>query len=241
MRDIRTQRLVRAVVCGRLRQVAGEGVVQSRDVGRALDGRVAAQGHNAAAGPTHVAEQQLQDSGSTYYLHAGGVLRPSQRISDAGGPLASGVAAEQFRHAHKFFHRTAAHLGDDLRRVACKVPTQDLHDATRILQGRVDRFACHVLGRRGFGVAIHAVAVKPMPAFRVLRLTRMLGAALRRPATVPRSLVAPMALLGVIGVVLCVEATEKPGEIFGIPEPFVDDGRSVGVGQHVFVKPTVVA
>jgi hypothetical protein len=53
-------------------------------------------------------------------------------------------------------------------------------------------------------------------------------------------LVTPMALLGVIGVVLLVEAAKHPCQIFGIPETFVDDRRSIGVGQDVFMKPTVV-
>ena len=53
-------------------------------------------------------------------------------------------------------------------------------------------------------------------------------------------LVAPMALLGIIGLVLLVEAAKHPCQIFGIPETFVDDGRSIGVGQDVFMKPTVV-
>ncbi len=228
MLDIRTQLLVRVVVCSRLRQVAGQCVIQRRDVGRALDGRVAAQGHNAAARPAHVAEQQLQDSGSTYYLHAGGVLRPAQRVGDARGPLASGVSAEQF-------------LGDDFRRVAGEVPTQDLHNAARMLQGRV-ALCCGVLARRGvwFGVAIAAVAVKPPPAFRGLRLRRIFGTALLRVAPVPELLVAPMALPGIIGVVLRVEAAEQTCQIFAIPETFLDDRRSVGVRQDVFMKPTVI-
>ena len=96
-------------------------------------------------------------------------------------------------------------------------------------------------GEVTFGVAIDAVAVKPMAAFRVLRLTRMLGTVLLRLAAVPGLLVAPMALLGIIGVVLLVEATKKPCQIFGIPETFLDDRRSIGVGQDVFVKPAVVA
>jgi anaerobic selenocysteine-containing dehydrogenase len=55
--DVRIQILVRAVVCSRLRQVAGQCVIQSREVGRALNGRVASQGHNPAARAAHVAEQ----------------------------------------------------------------------------------------------------------------------------------------------------------------------------------------
>ncbi len=201
---------------------------------------MAAQGHNAAARPAHVAEQQLQDAGSAYDLHAGGVLRPAQRVGNASGPLASGVGAEQFRDAHKLFRLAAAHLGNDLRRVAGEVPAQNLHNAARMLQGRVALCVCHVLVRRGiwFAAAILGVAMRAVLA-RGLRLRRMLRTVLLRVA-VPGLLVAPMALLGIIGLVLLVEAAKHPCQIFGIPETFVDDGRSIGVGQDVFMKPTVV-
>ena len=74
---------------------------------------------------------------------------------------------------------------------------------------------------------------------RGLRLRRMVRTVLLRPA-VPWTLEAPMALLGIIGLVLLVEAAKHPCQIFGIPETFVDDRRSIGVGQDVFMKPTVV-
>jgi hypothetical protein len=50
-----------------------------------------------------------------------------------------------------------------------------------------------------------------------------------------------MALPGVVGLVLLVEAAKQPGQIFGITETFLNDGRSIGIGLDVFVKPTVVA
>ena len=82
-------------------------------------------------------EQQLQDAGGADHLHAGGVLRPAQRVDDGAGPLAAGVGAQQFRHPHQLLRRAAAHLGDDLRRVAGEVALEDLEDAARVLQGRV--------------------------------------------------------------------------------------------------------
>ena len=202
---------------------------------------MAAQGHNAAAGPAHVAEQQLQDAGSAYDLHAGGVLRPAQRVGNASGPLASRVAAEQFRDAHKLFRLAAAHLGNDLWGVAGEVPAQNLHNAARMLQGRVARCGCYVLVRRGicFAAAILGVATRAVRVFRGLRLRRMLRPVLLCVAG-RGLLVAPMAPLGIIGVVLLVEAAKHACQIFGIPETFVDDGRSIGVGQDVFMKPTVV-
>jgi hypothetical protein len=66
------------------------------------------------------------------------------------------------------------------------------------------------------------LAVEPMPAFRGLRLRRILVRILLRLA-VPALLVAPMALPGVIAVVLRVEAAEQPCQILGILEAFLDD------------------
>jgi hypothetical protein len=82
--------------------------------------------------------------------------------------------------------------------------------------------------------AIHAVAIRAVRAFRGLRRRRL------RTAALPGLLEAPMALRGIIGVVLLVEAAKHPCQIFGIPETFVDDVRRIGVGEDVFMKPTVV-
>ena len=62
-------------------------VVQRGDVGRALDGGVAAQGEDAAAGPADVAEQQLQDRRGADHLHAGRVLRPADGVADGAGAV----------------------------------------------------------------------------------------------------------------------------------------------------------
>ncbi len=196
---------------------------------------MAAQGHNTAARPAHVAQQQLQDAGGAYDLHAGGVLRPAQRVGDASGPLASGVGAEQIRDAQKLFRLAAAHLGNDLRRVALEVPAKDLHYAARMLQRWIAGHVCSVFVRRsmGFAATVHGVTT------RVVRPVRLRRVILRR-ATVRGLLEAPMALLGIIGFVLLVEAAKQPCEIFGVPETFLDDGRGIGVGQDIFMKPTVV-
>ena len=71
---------------------------------------VAAHRHDAAAGPADVAEQELQDAGGADDLHAGGVLRPADRVDDGAGALAAGVGAEQLGHPHELLRRAAAHL-----------------------------------------------------------------------------------------------------------------------------------
>ena len=70
-------------------QVAGQQVVERRDVGRALDRRVAAHRHDAAARAADVAEQQLEDRAGADHLHAGGVLRPADRVDERGRALAA--------------------------------------------------------------------------------------------------------------------------------------------------------
>ncbi len=83
--------------------------------------------------------------GSPYDLHASAVLRPAERVGNAGGPLASGVATEQFCDAQKLLRLAAAHLRDDLRRVAGEVPAQNLHNAVWMLQRRVTLCVCRAL------------------------------------------------------------------------------------------------
>ena len=79
----------------RHRQVARQDVVERRDVGRALDRRVAAQRDDAAAGPPDVAEQELDDRRGADQLDADRVLRPADRVDERAGPLAAGVVAER--------------------------------------------------------------------------------------------------------------------------------------------------
>ena len=78
-------------------QVAGQQVVERRDVGRALDRRVAAQGQDAAARPADVAEQQLQDRRRADHLRARGVLGPADGVTERGRALAAGVAGSARR------------------------------------------------------------------------------------------------------------------------------------------------
>ncbi len=75
--------------------------------------------------------------------------------------------------------------------------------------------------------------------FRGLRLRRMLRT-VPLLLVVPGLLETPVAFLGIIGIVLLVEAAKQPCQIFGILETFVDDRRSIGVGHDVFMKPKVL-
>ena len=129
------ERLVRVRV--RHRDVAGEDVVERRDVGRALDRGMTAQRHDPAAGTAHVAEQQLDDRCGPDVLDADGVLGPADRVDEGGGALAARVRAERLGDLEEGLLRHTADLGDLLRRVAAEVALEDLKDAARILESRV--------------------------------------------------------------------------------------------------------
>ena len=131
--DVGVQVLVLARV--RHRQVAGQQVEQGGDVGRALDGRVAAQGQDAAARAAHVAQQGLQDRGGADVLHAHGVLGPADAVNHRGGAVPAGVRGEQLADPRERLRRHAAGLLDDLRGVPREVALEDLEDAARVLEG----------------------------------------------------------------------------------------------------------
>ena len=207
--DVGAQRLM-LFVGRRLRQIAGQHVVQGREVGRALYGGVAAHGHDPAAGPAHVPEQQLQDAGGADHLHADGVLGPPQRVDDSAGPLATGVGAQQLRHPHQLARGAAAHLGDDLRCVPGEVAFEDLEDAARVLQRRVVRRRSvrrcgHVLPRRGVAGSsrLEVVTLNPVFSLQHLRPGRLTT---RRGITAHATLVAPVSLYGVVLAGLSVPA-----------------------------------
>ena len=116
----------------RHRQIAGQQVVERRDVGRSLNRRVSAQREDAAAGPADVAEQQLQDRRRADDLHADRMLRESDRVADRRGavrPRARGVAIGDLEER---LARDAADALDHLRRVAREVPDELLIDVARM-------------------------------------------------------------------------------------------------------------
>lgn len=80
----------------RLRHIAGQQVIEGRDVGGTLDTCVSSQGHDPSAGPPDVAEQKLEDTCRPDHLHTGRVLRPADCIDYGTRALPAGVAAEDF-------------------------------------------------------------------------------------------------------------------------------------------------
>ena len=115
-------------------QVAGQRVVKGRDIGRTLDGSMATQGHDAATGAAHVAQEKLQDTRGADDLHALGLVGPADRVAEGGGALGGGVSGESLGDLVKEFGRDAAHLFDHLGGVARVVTAKGLEDATRVFE-----------------------------------------------------------------------------------------------------------
>ncbi len=118
-------------------QVARQNVVQSWNVGRALDGGVAAEGEDAATGSAHVAQEELQNCGAANDLDAGGVVGPAYGIADRGGFFGAAGFAKSLGDVEEGVFGDSTVLLDQFRSVACEVPAQNLEDTAGVLQGGV--------------------------------------------------------------------------------------------------------
>ena len=195
----------------RHRQVAGQDVEERRDVGRALDRRVAAQGEDAAAGAADVAEQQLDDRGGADVLHAHRVLGPADGVA-RGRSCARGPSSRTAPRTPRGTARCETpHVSlDELGGVAGEVPLQQLEDAARVLQRLVARAGVLAAARaRRRGAVGRAVARSGAPLARRCR-----G---RRRAPPRDALVLPG--LGVVGARSRGPSPEKSAvEILGVAE-----------------------
>src|SRR5690348_8020263 len=110
---------------------------------------MAAQREDTAAGPSDVAEQQLQDRRRADVLHADGVLRPADGVAEGGGALAPGVRRDRLGDAQEDVLRRPADLFDELWRIAREVALEDLEDAARMLERLVAWRLARVTPTRG--------------------------------------------------------------------------------------------
>ena len=115
-------------------EIARQQIVERRDVGGALNRGVAAERQDAAARPSDVAEEQLQDRCRADDLHAGRVLREADGVADGSRALGARRAAERVGDPHERIGRHAAHLFHHRRRVAREVAREDLEHRARVLQ-----------------------------------------------------------------------------------------------------------
>src|SRR4029434_10597412 len=88
------QRLFAAVAAWH-RQITRENIVKRRNIGRSLNGSMASQRENAAAGPADIAKQKLQNGRCANDLDSFGMLRPTDRITDGGCFLRTRCAHER--------------------------------------------------------------------------------------------------------------------------------------------------
>ena len=216
--------IVRDALVRRLRhrQVAGKQVVERRDVRRSLNGRVAAQGEDAAAGATDVAEKLLDDGGGTDVLHPDRVLGPADRVTEGRGAIGARVVAQRLAHLEESSQRHAAHLLDNLGRVPAVVPLEDLEHAAGMLQRRVGLGgACRPTGShgsRGSRRSRHRFVDVHADRRRLLLDTAVLPGAVvvLRAARVP--------------------AREQTVQVLGVAEVLADDRGRVRVPHHVVAE-----
>ena len=207
------------------RDVAGEDVVERRDVGRALDAGVAAQGHDAAARPADVAQQRLQDRRRADVLDADGVMGPADGVAERPGALADPscrtAAPATFGEQ---LGRDAAGLAHHLRRVPGEVPLEDLVHAARVLQGLVA--VCVVAGRG---------------ARRARRRSRRSSSPARgRRPTAARRAAGVLPRRRVVRAGLGVEPGEDAAELLGVDVVVIDDGGGIRVGHDVVAEVALV-
>ncbi len=175
------------------------------------------QGHDAAAWPAHVAQQQLQDRAGADHLRAGGVLGEADGVAPHRRALAPRVLHQLVGDGLEVLRRDAADALDHLRRVAAEVALEDLEDAAGVLQ----RLVALELAR------VHARARALLEALRgVLARTgrRRHLAALVHPRT------------AVVHPRLGVEAAEQPAEVLRVLEVLAHERRGVRVVDDVVLE-----
>src|SRR5437867_9607556 len=103
------------------------------------------------------------------------MLRPSHRIANRAGLLRAGSRGKRLRRFEEDILRNAAIAFNHFRRVARKVPLQDLKYASRIFQRNVPLKISYFLGL--------AAPIFPVPASKV-RMSRSFLAVLARCAAI---------------------------------------------------------
>ena len=214
-------------------QVARQQVEQGGDVRGALDTRVTAQGHDPAARPSHVAQQQLQHRRGADELRAQGVVGPAHRVGEARGALPPRVLRDGTGKVIEVLRRDPAGVPHHLRGVARVVALEDLQHRVGVLQRLVPVGMIGVQRRAAAAVLVAAGALALLVT--VLVAAGVLPVLILVPRSGP---VVPGGML--IGTAVRVVTGEQPVQILGILVVAVDDRGRIGVGQHVLVKPQVV-
>src|SRR5438128_1681606 len=95
------------------------------------------QSENSSPGPADVAKKQLQQRRCPNRLHAGCMLRPTDRVAKGPCPVRPGIGPERLGDLLKSLSWSAAYVFHQLRGVPAIVVLQNLKDAARMIQLRV--------------------------------------------------------------------------------------------------------
>src|SRR5262249_37445511 len=160
-------------------------------------------------------QHQLQDRRRPDHLHADRVLRPADGVANRPGAIGAGVVVERLGDFLEHVARRAAHLFDQLPRVALVVAHQGLRDTTRA-------FHLRLLPRRGVDQFADLAAERVWLA--LARVAALLGLRLLRLAGVT-----PLLLVVFPG--FRIVAREQSGMFRGLDilEVLVDERWRVGV------------
>ncbi len=202
------------------RQVTGQQVVESWNVGTALDRGVTAKGHDPTARPSNITKQELEQGAAGDHLGPGGVLSPRHGVGKSRRPFRARVAGDGVRHLEEELSRHAAGLLDQLRGVPREVALHDLEDAVWVLQGRIDL-------QRPIGAANSLV----------VRLRVLVGILGRRRVGRLTGVAPGIELIAPLGGDI---PGEEARQVLGVAEVLANDGRCVGVVADVLVEPEPV-
>src|SRR6185437_5780740 len=147
--------------------------------------------------------------GGADVLDADRVLRPADRVAEGRRALAAGVVAEGLGHHPELLAGDAAHLLDELGRVAGVVAAQELEHAARVLERRV------LFGRLAVLERTTVASVAGRLALVRAHLALAGGAVHGHPGVLPGAVV--------VGALAVLPAREEAVELLGVLEALVDD------------------
>ena len=164
----------------------------------------------------------LDDGGGADDLHAHGMVRPANRVTERTGPLAPRIARDRIGNRQEHLARTAGHTLDHFGRVARIMPAHDLIDAFGIGQRRVRQ-------RRPLG-----------HAFEVAFLCRVLRrhVVVRHRGGYDLALILPAVVL--VGTGSRIEAGEYTVILLRVAIRILDDVSDVRIGHREFAEPQIV-
>ena len=119
---------------GRCGHVPVNAVIQGRNIGGPLNGRMPPKRQHTAAGPSDVAEKKLQQCTAADNLRTVCVMGPPHGISPGRGPVTARVLEDRPGNLEKGLLWTPCDLFHHPGRIAAEVAFYHLVNRTRVLQ-----------------------------------------------------------------------------------------------------------